>query len=219
MNLYRPESHGWIEVISGPMYSGKSSSLMARIRREVIAGKRAMVFKPAIDDRYSTEEIMTHDGEKLHANSIICRLSEGNEPRAVSREILEQVHPSVDAVGIDEGQFFDEDLVEVCETLANRGLRVIVAGVDMDYRCLPWAPMSDLMSVAEFVEKLPAVCFKCGRPATKIQRFTKGHYSHWYEPTIVVGSNIAGDKHQYEARCRKCYVAPPKLIQGGKQDE
>lgn len=216
MNHYRPESHGYIEVITGPMYSGKSSALMSRIKREVIAGKKAIVFKPAIDDRYSTEDIMTHDGEKLHANSISCKLTADKEPKASSKEILEWVTSSVDVVGIDEGQFFDFDLVEVCETLANQGLRVIVAGVDMDYRCLPWRPMSDLMAVAEFVEKIPAVCFKCGLPATKIQRFTKGKYSHWNEPTVVVGSNIEGDEHQYEARCRMCYVTPPKLIPGGK---
>lgn len=213
MNHYRPESHGMIEIICGPMYSGKSSALMSRVRREIIAGKRAMIFKPDIDDRYSTEDIMTHDGEKIHANSIGCRLiTDSNELRAESWKILEEIHPSVDVVGIDEGQFFDQKLVEVCEELANRGMRVIVAGVDMDYRCLPWRPMSDLMAVAEFVDKLPAVCFKCGRPATKIQRFTRGKYSHWDEPTMIVGSNKEGDDHQYEARCRKCYVTPPRLV-------
>jgi thymidine kinase len=213
--FYHPESHGFIYVITGPMYAGKSSLLMSIVKRNVIAGKRAMVFKPAIDDRYSTEDIMTHDGEKLHANSINCRVMWDGEPRAVSREILDHIHPSVDVVGIDEGQFFDYRLVNVCEKLANQGKRVIVAGVDMDYRCLPWSPISDLMAVAEFVDKIPAVCFKCGRPATKIQRFTRGKYSHWDEPTIIVGSN-KGDEHQYEARCRKCYVTPPRAIKGGK---
>jgi thymidine kinase len=212
MSHYFPEAHGFVHVITGPMFSGKSSMLMSMIRRDVIAGKRAMVFKPAIDDRYSTEDIMSHDGEKLHANSIRCHLNDEKEPRAFSEEILANIHPSVDVVGIDEGQFFDVKLVEICETLANAGKRVIVAGVDMDYRCLPWHPMSDLMAVAEFVDKLPAVCFNCGRPATKIQRFTRGKYSHWNEPTIIVGSNKEGDEHQYEARCRKCYVAPPRLV-------
>ncbi|MNN10551.1 Thymidine kinase [compost metagenome] len=213
MSYYRPEQHGYVHVITGPMFSGKSSALMAIIRREIIAGKRAMVFKPAIDDRYSTEDIMSHDGESLHANSIKCELEDlTGEPRAKALLILEYLEPGVDVVGIDEGQFFDQNLVEVCETLANQGIRVVVAGVDMDYRCLPWRPMSDLMAVAEFVDKIPAVCFKCGLPATKIQRFTKGKYSLWDEKTVIVGSNKEGDEHQYEARCRRCYVVPLRTV-------
>lgn len=211
---YRPEAHGFVEVIVGPMYAGKSTILMSRVKRHVIGGMRAMVFKPSLDDRYSTEDIMSHDGERLHANSVPCELysAENGELRAKSKHILDMVYDNVDVVAIDEGQFFDYDLVNVCETLANSGVRVIVAGVDMDYRCQPWKPMNDLMSVSEFVDKLSAVCFKCGRPATKIQRFTKGKLSHWDEPTLVVGSNQEGQDHKYEARCRKCYTTPPRKI-------
>lgn len=207
---YLPHGHGWIEVITGPMYSEKTTNLISRIKKEVIAGKRAIVFKPNIDDRYATEHIMTHDGEKLHANSIPCD---------DSKQILENVHESVDVVGIDEGQFFDLGLIDVCEELANRGLRVIVAGVDMDYRCQPWRPMSDLMAKAEVVDKLTAVCFKCGKPATKIQRFRNGKLSHWDESTIAVGSNRKGDEYTYEARCRGCYIKPPRKIEGRKGNE
>lgn len=216
MSGYYFPSTGFIHVITGPMYSGKTTALMARIKREVIAGKRAMIFKPDIDDRYSTESIMSHDGEEIHANSIRCKMNKGKEPRAVSKQILKEMHPSVDIVGIDEGQFFDQNLVEVCESLANKGVQVVVSGVDMDYRCQPFEPMASLMAVAEFVDKIPAVCFVCGAPATKIQRFHNDHPSLWYEPTIIVGSNIEGDSFQYEARCRKCYVEPIKLILGGK---
>lgn len=202
---YLPQGHGYIHVITGPMFSEKTTLLMSQLKKEALAGKKIMVFKPDIDDRYSTEEIMTHDGEKMHANSIPC---------TSSREILELVHPSVDVVGIDEGQFFDYELVNVCEELANKGLRVIVAGVDMDYRCLPFKPMNDIMAIAEVINKQTAVCSECGRPATKIQRYTNGKLSHWDEPTVAVGSNIEGNKYQYEARCRKCYHTPPKLIGG-----
>lgn len=203
MYMYLPSGHGYIEVITGPMYAGKSTLLISQLKKEVIAGKRVMVFKPDIDDRYSTEEVVTHDGENIHANSIPC---------SSSKTILELVHDSVDVVGIDEGQFFDLGLVDVCEELANRGKRVVVAGVDMDYRSLPFEPMNHLMSIAEIVIKLTAVCSRCGRPATRIQRYTNGKLSHWDEPTIAVGSNIKGAKYTYEARCRKCWVTPPKLV-------
>lgn len=203
---YFPHGHGWIEVITGPMFAGKTEELIRRIKREVIGGKRAMVFKPNIDDRYATDEIVTHDGESLHANSI---------PVNNVLDILELVHPSADVIGIDEGQFFGQELVQVCETLARHKKRVIVAGVDMTYRCEPWSPMSDLMAVAEIVDKLTAVCFRCGRPATKIQRYTNGKLSRWDEPTVAVGSHREGE-YQYEARCRGCWVTPPRKVQGGK---
>jgi len=200
---YLPSGHGYVEAIVGPMYAEKTTILMSQLRKEVIAGKRVMVFKPDIDDRYATEEIVTHDGESMHANSVPC---------SHSSHILELVHDSVDAVGIDEGQFFDDGLMKVVEELANKGKRVIVAGVDMDYRCMPWRPMSDIMAVAEVVHKQTAVCSSCGRPATKIQRFTNGRLSAWDEPTVAVGSNIEGDIHKYEARCRKCYKTPPRVV-------
>lgn len=203
MTEYLPSGHGFIHVITGPMYSSKTLMLIAQLKKEAIAGKKIMVFKPDIDDRYATDEIVTHDGENLHANSIPC---------SDSKTILELVHPSVDVIGVDEAQFFDEGLVSVVQELADRGLRVIVAGVDMDYRCLPFKPMNDIMAIAEIVQKQTAVCGNCGRPATKIQRFTNGRLSHWDEPTVAVGSNLKGHEYQYEARCRKCYKTPPRVL-------
>jgi thymidine kinase len=206
-NAYLPYGHGWVEVITGPMFAGKTDEMIRRLKREVIAGKRIMTFKPDIDRRYADNCIVTHDGDEMVTNLVPC---------ASPGRILDIVHPSCDVIGIDEAQFFDPEIVEVCEILANRKKRVVVAGVDMDYRCKPWSPMSDLMAVAEFVDKLTAVCFVCGKPATKIQRFTGDHLSTWDEETIIVGTK-EGEQHHYEARCRGCYRTPPKLIRGGRK--
>lgn len=197
---YLPQG-GFIEVITGPMFAEKSTLLMSQLRKEVIAGKRTMVFKPDIDDRYHTDNIMTHDGDSLHAYSIPC---------TNSNQILAMLYDGVDAVGIDEGQFFDSGLVDVVRTLADRGMRVIVAGVDMDYRGLPFEPMNDIMAIAEIVHKQTAVCTKCGKPATMIQRYTNNRLSAWSEPTVIVGSNKEDNEYYYEARCRKCYKQPNK---------
>jgi thymidine kinase len=216
MHNYRPTDHGFVEVITGPMFAGKTEALIFIIKREVIAGRRSVIFKPDIDDRYSDSAVVTHNGEGLFANIIPI-----DQPQFIIDKV-EEIETSektrVHAVGIDEAQFFSLDIIEVVRELANRGIRVIISGVDVDYRDQPWRPMSDFMSIAEFVEKLSAVC-SCGQPATKIQRYRNNRLSHWDEPTIVVGSNIEGDEFQYEAKCRGCYQVPPKLIIGGKDNE
>lgn len=214
--MYRPTHHGYIEVITGPMYAGKTERLIFTIKREVIAGRRTMVFKPDIDDRYSEEAVVTHNGEALYATIIPI-----NHPEFIIdkvKEVEEKEGMKVHAIGIDEAQFFTLELTEVVRKLANKGIRVIISGVDVDYRDLPWRPMSDLMAMAEFVEKLTAVC-ECGQPATKIQRYRNGKLSHWDEPTIIVGSNIEGQEFQYSAKCRGCWNTPLKTITGGKDNE
>jgi thymidine kinase len=165
------------------MFSGKSEELIRRVRRAQIARQKVQLFKPRIDERYSAEEIVSHSDMKMPS-------------RVVDRagEILEGVEPGTEVVGIDEGQFFDVSLVEVADALANRGLRVIVAGLDQDFRGRPFEPMPQLMAVAEYVDKTLAVCMRCGAPANRSQRLVAA------EDRVVVGG--AGE---YEARCRRCY--------------
>ena len=175
---------GWIEVIAGSMFSGKSEELIRRLRRAKIARQRVQVFKPTIDERYSRDHIVSHS-EMRH------------ESRAVrtAREILELVDPATEVVGIDEGQFFDNDLVHVANALASRGIRVIVAGLDQDYTGRPFGPMPQLLAVAEYITKTHAICVRCGQPANYSQRTFES------EERVAVG---AADK--YEARCRMCFV-------------
>src|SRR5918998_4355518 len=175
---------GWIEVIAGSMFSGKSEELIRRLRRARIARLKVQVFKPEIDVRFSRDHIVSHS-EMRH------------ESRAVrnAREILELLDPETEVVGIDEGQFFDNDLVEIVNRLAGRGVRVIVAGLDQDYTGRPFEPMPQLLSVAEFITKTHAICVKCGSTANYSQRTVAS------ESRVEVG---AADK--YEARCRKCFV-------------
>jgi thymidine kinase len=165
------------------MFSGKSEELIRRVRRAQIARQKVQLFKPRIDERYSAEEIVSHSDMKMPS-------------RVVDRagEILAGVEPGTEVVGIDEGQFFDASLVEVADALANRGLRVIVAGLDQDFRGRPFEPMPQLMAVAEYVDKTLAVCMRCGAPANRSQRLVAA------EDRVVVGG--AGE---YEARCRRCY--------------
>jgi thymidine kinase len=178
---------GWIEVICGPMFSGKSEELIRRIRRAEIARQRVQIFKHAIDARYDTTSIVSHSQQSLP--SIAVR---------TSAEIAQQVDDRAEVVAIDEGQFFDSQLVEVCNRLANLGKRVIVAGLDMDYRALPFGPMPHLMAAAEYVTKQLAICVVCGQPANFTQRLTASR------DQIVVGA-----QGTYEARCRHHYEAPP----------
>lgn len=187
--MYGPNNHGWIEVIAGPMYSGKSEELIRRIRRVKIAKQKVQVFKPEIDNRYSKEDVVSHCGEKEEAI-----------PVRNSRQILELIHEDVDVIAIDEAQFFDRDIVQVVCTLADKHKRVICAGLDMDFRGEPFGSMPDLMSVAEFVDKIQAVCMKCGRPATRTQRLINGQPSGYDDPIVLVGA-----MESYEARCRKCH--------------
>ena len=175
---------GWIEVIAGSMFSGKSEELIRRLRRARIARLKVQVFKPEIDVRYSKDHIVSHS-EMRH------------ESRAVrtAADILEAVEPGTEVVGIDEGQFFDNDLVHVVNALAARGLRVIVAGLDQDYTGKPFGPMPELLAVAEYITKTHAICVRCGQPANYSQRIVP------VEGQVVVGASDA-----YEARCRRCFV-------------
>ena len=186
---------GWIEVIAGSMFSGKSEELIRRLRRAKIARLKVQVFKPEIDVRYSHDHIVSHS-EMRHESRVARSAS----------EILAQVEPDTQVVGIDEGQFFDDDLVEVANTLAHRGLRVIVAGLDQDYTGKPFEPMPQLLAVAEYITKTHAICVRCGQPANYSQRIVE------VEGQVVVG---AGDA--YEARCRRCFVphadAPTRYVE------
>ncbi len=174
---------GSIEVITGSMFSGKSEELIRRVRRAQIARQKVQLFKPHVDTRYSAAEIVSHSEMKMPSDTVEC-----------AGDILRRVDADTEVVGIDEGQFFDTSLVEVADRLANRGLRVIVAGLDQDFRGVPFEPMPQLMAVAEYVEKTLAVCMRCGAPANRSQRLVAA------EDRVVVGG--AGE---YEARCRECF--------------
>ena len=178
-----PKETGWIEVICGPMFSGKTEELIRRITRARIARQRVQVFKPRIDDRYHETKVVTHEGAEL--DSI---------PVERAEDILTRVDDRVQVVGIDEAQFFGGELVEVAESLANRGIRVIVAGLDQDYRGVPFGPMPALLAVAEFVSKQLAICVVCGNPAGRSQRLSPRR------DRVVVGA-----RDVYEARCRRCF--------------
>ena len=189
MNPTRPGA-GWIEVITGPMFSGKSEELIRLLRRAAIARQRVEVFKPALDDRYSEGDIVSHSQWRVP-----CRLVERAE------EIRTRLDPRTEVVGIDEAQFFDDALPAVCGHLANLGKRVIVAGLDMDYRGVPFGPLPELLAVAEEVHKIHAICTSCGAPAAYTQRLIES------DERVVVGASGV-----YEARCRRCHEpegAPP----------
>jgi len=175
---------GWIEVIVGSMFSGKSEELIRRVRRAQIARQKVQVFKPRIDDRYSKEEIASHSG-----------MTHLSKPVMTAAELLEELHDDTHVVAIDEGQFFDMGLVDVVNDLARNGRRVIIAGLDQDYTGKPFEPMPQLLSVAEFITKTHAICVKCGSTANYSQRTVES------DERVEVG---AADK--YEARCRKCFV-------------
>lgn len=181
---------GWIEAITGSMYAGKTEELLRRIKRIEYAKKNILVFKPAIDNRYSNDEVVSHNN--VRAKSIIV---------ANAKEIYDFVHVLPYAVAIDEVQFFDEEIIDLCEYLANRGVRVIVAGLDRDFRGEPFGVMPKLLARAEYVTKLNAICQVCGAPATRTQRLINGKPAHYNDPIILVGA-----KEQYEARCRHCHV-------------
>ena len=182
-----PSPAGWIEVISGSMFSGKSEELIRRLRRAQIARQRVQAFKHALDERYDSTFIVSHSEMRLES-----------VPVKNSAEILEKIDPDTEVVGIDEGHFFDLGLVEVCEELADRGMRVIVAGLDQDYRAKPFEPMPQLLAIAEYIDKELAICMICGAPANRTQRLTGA------SDRIVVGASGT-----YEARCRRCYEPPP----------
>jgi thymidine kinase len=174
---------GWIEAICGPMFSGKSEELIRRLRRASIARKRVQVFKPAIDTRYGSGEIVTHGDVRM-----------SSEPANTADEILDLLDWRTQVVGIDESNFFDSRLVDVASKLADSGKQVIIAGLDTDYMGRPFTPMPDLLAVAESITKTLAICMRCGNPAKHTQRLIES------EELILVGASDA-----YEARCRRCF--------------
>ena len=189
-------SGGWIEVVAGVMFSGKSEELMRRVRRAIIARKRVQVFKSHLDARYAgLFSVSSHDGRTVEA-----------VPVDSSAQIAQRIDPTSQVIAVDEAQFLDDGIVDVATSLAERGRRVILAGLDTDFRGEPFGPMAQLMAIAEMVDKLSAICVLCGAPATRTQRLIDGVPAAWNSPTIMVGGTEA-----YEARCRACHVVRPAM--------
>lgn len=186
--------NGWIEFICGSMFSGKSEELIRRINRANYAKQIVQTFKPMIDNRFSDIAVVSHNGNQINA-----------VPVNNSSEILIKVSNNTDVVAIDEIQFFDEGIVEVCEILADRGIRVLSAGLDLDFRGETFGPSPALLAKAEFVTKLQAICVKCGGPATRTQRLINNKPANYHDPIIMVGAS-----ESYEARCRHCHEIPGK---------
>ncbi|HNR95928.1 MAG: Thymidine kinase [Chloroflexi bacterium ADurb.Bin180] len=185
---------GWIEVVCGSMFSGKTEEVIRRVKRAVIARQKVQVFKPAVDTRYLHEKVTSHSGAQFEAIAVSC-----------AADILEQIAPDTEVVAIDEAQFFDQALVRVAGELADRGLRVIIAGLDMDFRGEAFGPMPQLLAQAEKVDKLQAICQACGAPASRSQRLINGQPANYDDPVILVGA-----EEVYEARCRSCHKVPRK---------
>lgn len=183
MEHVRRAQSGWIEVIAGSMFSGKSEELIRRLRRVQIARQKVQVFKPRIDNRYGDEHVTSHSEMRIASEAV-----------STSRELLERVAADTQVVGIDEGQFFDLELPAVCNTLADQGKRVIVAGLDQDYLGKPFEPMPQLLAIAEYITKTLAICMVCGEPANNTQRLVQSR------ERVLVGAQNA-----YEARCRACF--------------
>lgn len=183
---------GSIEVITGSMFSGKTDELIRRLRRATIARQKVQVFKPAIDNRYAEEKVTSHAGSDFAAY-----------PIQHASELLEKLDSETTVVAIDEAQFFDVQVVEVAQTLADRGMRVIVAGLDTDFRGEPFGPMPALMAQAEVVDKLHAICMVCGEPASRTQRLVNGKPARYHDPVVIVGAS-----ELYEARCRMHHQVP-----------
>ncbi len=180
-----PKETGWIEVIAGCMFSGKTEELIRRLRRAKIAKQNVIVFKPKIDTRYSSDEIVSHSEQSLPSFIV-----------ETPQEILE-LSQEAQVIGIDEAQFFSKEIVDVCNQLANDGKRVLVAGLDQDYRGVPFEPMPQLLAIAEYITKTLAICVVCGNPADKTQR-----------KIILSERVVVGASDIYEARCRKCHFIP-----------
>ena len=187
--MYHRYDGGWIEVICGSMFSGKTEELIRRVKRAVIAKQKVQVYKPGLDTRYEREKVTSHSGAHFHA-----------VPVASTRDILQDLEQDTKVVAIDEAQFFDRSICQVCSELADRGLRVIVAGLDMDFRGEPFGPVPILMAQAEQVDKLQAICQSCGAPASRTQRLINGKPASYDDPVILVGADEV-----YEARCRMCH--------------
>jgi thymidine kinase len=192
--MFHSGANGWVEVVCGSMFSGKTEELIRRVRRAQIARQKVQVFKPVIDDRYGVQKITSHNG--LYVEAL---------PIESAEVILDLVEPDTTVVALDEIQFFDWQIAHVCSELAERGVRVIAAGLDMDFRGEPFGPMPVLMAEAEMVDKLQAICVSCGRPASRTQRLIDGKPASYDDPVILVGASEV-----YEARCRHCHQVPGK---------
>lgn len=185
-------SDGWIEVICGGMFAGKTEELIRRITRIQLAKREVIVFKPVIDNRYGKDDVVSHSQRRIKSIAI-------NN----SSELLDHLDHLPYAVAIDEAQFFDEKIIEVAEYLADHGVRVIIAGLDRDFRGEPFGVMPDFLARAEYVTKLQAICQVCGEPATRTQRIIDGQPAYYDDPIILVSA-----KEKYEARCRRCHSVP-----------
>ncbi|KOX90489.1 Thymidine kinase [Thermus aquaticus] len=184
---------GWIEVIAGPMFSGKSEELIRRVRRALIARQSVLVFKPRLDNRYHESHVVSHDGKQVAAI-----------PVESAAEMEAHLDPLPQVVAVDEVQFLDRGLLPLVERLAAQGVRVILAGLDLDFRGEPFGLMPELLARAEFVEKLSAICPRCGAPATRTQRLVNGKPARYSDPVILVGA-----EEHYEPRCRACHEVWP----------
>ena len=187
----RPSS-GWVEVVCGSMFSGKTEELIRRLRRAVIARHHVQLFKPAVDDRYGVSTVASHNGIKWEGVVV-----------GSSEELLDKVDPETTVVAIDEVQFFDAGVAEVCNQLARQGKRVIVAGLDTDFRGEPFGSIPVLMAQAESVRKLHAICIQCGGEASRTQRLIDGRPAFYDDPIVLIGAS-----ESYEARCRSCHEVP-----------
>jgi thymidine kinase len=183
MDVPRTKQAGWIEVITGSMFSGKSEELIRRLRRAQIARQKVQIFKPTFDDRFADDQIVSHSDMRIGSSNV-----------SNSNALLSQVDEDAEVVGIDEGQFFDADLPAVCNALANKGKRVIVAGLDQDYLGKPFEPMPQLLAIAEYITKTLAICMVCGNPANHTQRLVASR------DRVLLGA-----QGMYEARCRACF--------------
>ena len=195
-------SSGWIEVVCGSMFSGKTEELIRRLRRAEIARQRVQAFKPEIDTRYSNTAIASHNGLKIDA-----------VPVRGCDEIRSLLDPDVDVVAIDEVQFFAPDIVDLCNELADHGKRVICAGLDMDFRGVPFGPIPQLLAIAERVDKLQAICVVCGHPASRTQRLIEGAPAFYEDPVVLVGA-----MEVYQARCREHHEVPRRTTVEGSLD-
>lgn len=200
MHVVLKQKEGWIEVICGPMFAGKTEELLRRIKRLEYAKANIVVFKPALDDRYATSEVVSHNQNRTESYNI-----------HESHDVFKYVKKDTDVVAIDEIQFLDESILEIIEYLADEGKRVIVSGLDTDFRAEPFSFMPKLMAKAEVVTKLTAVCVKCGAPATRTQRIVDGKPARYLDPIVLIGAS-----ESYEARCRHCHKVyrKPKPYQG-----
>jgi len=190
--MYIKQRDGWIEVITGPMFAGKTEELIRRVKRLEFARQNIIVFKPLMDTRYAEDEVVSHNNNRTRSININS-----------AKEIMNYVDDYTEVVAIDEVQFLDEDAVEICEYLADHGIRVIVSGLDRDFRGEPFTFMPRLLALAEDVTKLSAICVKCHTPATRTQRIINGKPASYDDPIIFVGA-----QDSYEARCRHCHEVP-----------